>query len=207
MTVNNLAGVPLKHYAQDKKTNARYVIICYANDTDPDTCSVVDIDELDSDMRAELTNFINGDECQKVLDTWTVLNKKFFMNYPKATVLKVLQSLRKIKVVPSDRVTVFCKNNLTCTPKEVVSFIKLYEKKEKPETLSSVLNPAEKLEEEKTNTVEDTRCAEGRVQNNETANDIKEIKDSLANLTTAITSLVTALKPVEVKEEKKTTKK
>ena len=199
MTVNNLAGVPLKHYAQDKKTNARYVVICYANETDPDTCSVVDIDELDSDMRAELTNFINGDECQKVLDTWTVLNKKFFMNYPKATVLKVLQSLRKIKVVPSDRVTVFCKNNLTCTPKEVVAFVKLYEKKEKPETLSSVLNPTEKVETTESKSVEENPSA--------SSDDIKEIKESLATLTSAISSLVSALKPQEVKEEKKVSKK
>lgn len=196
MTVNSLAGVPLKHYAQDKKTNARYVIICYANDTDPDTCSVVDIDELDSDMRAELTNYINGDECQKVLNTWEVLNKKFFMNYPKATVLKVLQSLRKIKVVPSDRVTVFCKNNLTCTPKEVVSFIKLYEKKEKPETLSSVLNPTEEKNE--------TPVEVKEVVSETTNNDIKEIKESLANLTSAISTLVSTLQP---KEEKKPVKK
>ena len=200
MTVNSLAGVPLKHYAQDKKTNARYVKMCYANDTDPDTCSVVDIDELDSDMRAELTNYINGDECQKVLDTWTVLNKKFFMNYPKATVLKVLQSLRKIKVVPSDRVTVFCKNNLQASPKEIVSYIKLYEKKEKPETLSSVLSPEEKKETPVETVSEPVNNEVAQTTNN----DIKEIKESLASLTSAITTLVTLLQP---KEEKKTSKK
>lgn len=190
MTLNNLAGKPLKHFAQNNKTNARYVMICYANDTDPNTCSVVDIDKLEPDMRSELDNLIRSEECQMVLDTWKILDKKFFMSYPKATVLKVLQSLRKIEVVKSEDVSVSCLQNLVRTPKQIVDEIKAYEASKGKKTFSPtgetpVATPAPVVEQPQQN------------------NDLKEIKDQLNTLTGAISSLVEALQPKEDKKTKK----
>lgn len=195
MTLNNLAGKPLKHFAQNNKTNARYVMLCYANDTDPNTCSVVDIDKLDPDMRAELDNLIRSEECQMVLDTWKVLDKKFFMSYPKATVLKVLQSIRKIEVVKSEDVSVSCLQNQVRTPKQIVDEIKAYEASKGKKTF----NPTG-IETLNVTDVEPVKTEPAPVANN---SELQEIKDQLSSLTSAITTLVGVLQPKEEKKSKK----
>ena len=59
-------GRVLKHYAQDTVNRKRYVIIALENQTDPNTCSVIDIDALEPDIRAELVALVNSSECQSV---------------------------------------------------------------------------------------------------------------------------------------------
>ena len=76
--LNSLTNRPKKHYAQDMVTKQRYVVISLQNDTDPDTCSVVDIDALDADTRSELLNFVDSDECQRQPEIWKLLDRKYF---------------------------------------------------------------------------------------------------------------------------------
>ena len=83
MPVSELTGKQLKHYAQDEVSKERYVVIALQNDTNPDTCSVVPYDRLDSDLRSELLAVVNSDECQHVPEIWKILDKKFFYSYPK----------------------------------------------------------------------------------------------------------------------------
>jgi len=128
MPVNELTGKQLKHYAQDEQTKERYVVIALQNDTDPNTCSVVSYDRLDSDLRSELLSVVNSDECQRVPEIWKILDTKFFYSYPKQTMLQVLRALRQIKIVNSDQVRVEITPDQTMTPKEIVDAINLYNK-------------------------------------------------------------------------------
>lgn len=182
MTMNSIMGKPLKHYAVDKNTRARYFMLALENDTDKNTCSVVDMDAMSSEMRAELTETINSDECQRVIDPWKVLDTKFFMNYPKQTMLKVLQALRLIKVLPSDDVLIQLPNEQTQTPKEVMNAIREYNKQqlEKHQPQQIIVN--QELNEE-------TRKLEEK-----NAEDIKELKEKVDVLTSSISELVSALK-------------
>jgi len=180
----SLSGKPLKHYAQDTITRQRYVIIALQNDTDPDTCSVVDIDALDADTRAELLNLVNSDECQRQPEIWKILDSKYFMSYPKATMLNVLKRMKQIRVVKSNQVAVQIIGDQTMTPKEIVESINEYKKKSSPTTKFS-------LSDEKAIEVE-----------NKNANEIAEVKSEIANintqisaLTSSITDLIKALKP------------
>ena len=119
-------GKPLRHYAQDLVTRARYIIISLQNDTDPDTCSVVDIDALDADTRAELVNLVNSDECQHQPEIWKVLDKKYFMNYPKQTMLKVLRGLKQIRIVKSAQVAIQCPDDVVRTPRDIIEGLNVY---------------------------------------------------------------------------------
>ena len=56
-------GKLLKHYAQDTVTRKRYILIALENQTDPNTCSVVDMDALEQNVRAELVALVNSPEC------------------------------------------------------------------------------------------------------------------------------------------------
>lgn len=195
MTVRNLAGKPLKHWAQDKKTNERYVMISYENETDKNTCSVVNIDDLDTNIRAELTSFINSDECQRVAEVWKVLDRKFFMDYPKQTALHILRAMRKIKVVDSENVAVMMYNGGTNTPIEVMKGIREYNAKKQQQTKG--FSP---IEESAPTLVSEPQP----VPVSEPVPDkMDEINKKLDALTGAIASLVTALTPKETEKKKK----
>ena len=180
MTMNSIMGKPLKHYATDKTTHARYFMLALENDTDKNTCSVVDMDAMDTELRAELTETINSDECQRVIDPWKVLDTKFFMNYPKQTMLRVLQAMRLIKVVDSDNVLIQLPNNQTQTVKEVVAAIKEYNEKNIQKT-KEVAIANDKVEE----TIK---------MEEKNASDIKELREEVASLASSVSALVEALK-------------
>lgn len=185
MTINNIMGKPLKHYATDKNTNARYVMLALENETDANTCSVVDIDTLDSDMRAELTAMIDSDECQRVIDTWRVLDKKFFMSYPKQTVLGVLRAMRKIKVVDSDNVLVQLPNDNVQTPKEIMNGIREYKAHKSPQFNPNLDEKILEIDKKHDETAE---------LENKNAEDIKELKEQINTLTSSIGELIDAFK-------------
>lgn len=128
MTITNpTTGKPMKHYGQDEITKDRYVIIALQNDTNPDECSVVKYDALDANMRAELLSAVNSDEFQKVPEIWKLLDKKYFYDYPKQTMLHVLRALKQIKVVKQNQVRIELPGDITMTPKEIVDSINQYE--------------------------------------------------------------------------------
>lgn len=189
MTINNIMGKPLKHYATDKNTHARYVMLALENDTDKNTCSVVDIDTLDSDMRSELTAIIDSDECQRVIDTWKVLDKKFFMNYPKQTVLAVLRALRKIKVIDSDQVLIHLPNDVTQTPKEVMNAIREYNGSKSKNVTQTLLDES---------TISDVKEVE-----NKNSEEIKELKEQVSTLSSSVMELVAMMKEQNGKKGKK----
>ena len=134
MPVNDLTGKPLKHYGQDEVSKERYVVIALQNDTDPNTCSVIPYDRLDSDLRSELLAVVNSDECQRVPEIWKILDKKFFYSYPKQTMLQVLRALRQIQVVDESRVRIEITPDMTMTPKEIVNAINIYEAEKSQKT-------------------------------------------------------------------------
>lgn len=186
--LNSLTGKPLKHYAQDLTTKQRYVVIALQNDTDPDSCSVIDIDALDSDTRAELLNFVNSDECQRVPEIWSLLDKKYFMNYPKATMLNVLTKMRQIKVVKSAQVAIQLPGDKTMTPKEIIDCINKYESESKggighfklnKETTTNVINEAENKNSEEINALK---------------KEVSSINEQVSALTSSIADLISALK-------------
>ena len=180
MTMNSIMGKPLKHYATDKNTHARYFMLALENDTDKNTCSVVDMDAMNTEMRAELTETINSDECQRVIDPWKVLDTKFFMDYPKQTMLAVLRAMRLIKVVDSDNVLIQLPGDQVQTPKQVMEGIREYNAKRK-QSSAQVAMATEKVEE--TQKLEE-----------QNARDIKELKEELSSLTSSVSALVEALK-------------
>nr|DAV04698.1 MAG TPA: hypothetical protein [Caudoviricetes sp.] len=183
MTITNPdTGKPLKHYAQDEITKDRYIIIALQNETNPDECSVVKYDALDANMRAELLNAVNSDEFQKVPEIWKLLDKKYFYDYPKQTMLAVLRGLKQIKVVKQNQVRIELPGDITMTPKEIVNAIKQYES-EKGKVLT-------KFRDTETPKVEEAKLAqmsdiEKRVDNLETKFD---------TLNNSITDLITAIK-------------
>lgn len=181
MTMNSIMGKPLKHYAIDKNTRARYFMLALENDTDKNTCSVVDMDAMSTEMRAELTETINSDECQRVIDPWKVLDTKFFMDYPKQTMLAVLRALRLIKVLPSDDVLIQLPNDQTQTPKEVMNAIREYNKQKNDKQPQQVIIKQEVSEE--------TKKLEEK-----NATDIQDLKEKVNTLTSSISELVEALK-------------
>ena len=180
MTMNSIMGKPLKHYATDKNTHARYFMLALENDTDKNTCSVVDMDAMNTEMRAELTETINSDECQRVIDPWKVLDTKFFMDYPKQTMLAVLRAMRLIKVVDSDNVLIQLPGDQVQTPKQVMEGIREYNAKRK--------NSANQVAMV-TENVEETKKLE-----EQNAQDIKDLKEEVSSLASSVSALVEALK-------------
>lgn len=116
----------LKHYAQDTITHRRYIVIALENETDPNTCSVIDMDALEPDIRSELVALVNSYECQSQIDIWRILDKKFFMDYPKGSMLKVLQAMKQIKVLPCEQVAVRVPSDQMMTAKDVANAIREY---------------------------------------------------------------------------------
>ena len=194
MPVNDLTGKPLKHYGQDEVSKERYVVIALQNDTDPNTCSVIPYDRLDSDLRSELLAVVNSDECQRVPEIWKILDKKFFYSYPKQTMLQVLRALRQIQVVDESRVRIEITPDMTMTPKEIVNAINIYE--------------AEKSQK----TAQKYQVADNGIKTpiNESANneELETMKTRIANMETQINTissnvseLISALKSSMAKKE------
>lgn len=187
--LNSLTNRPKKHYAQDMVTKQRYVVISLQNDTDPDTCSVVDIDALDADTRSELLNFVDSDECQRQPEIWKLLDRKYFMSYPKATMLNILKQMRQIKVVKSSQVAIQLPGDKTMTPKEILDCIQKYETQTNAKVGSFNL---------------DKTTAVLTETENKNANEISELKEQVKNineqistLTTSLSELISALKTKE----------
>ena len=183
MTMTSIMGKPLKHYAIDKMTHQRYFMLALENDTNADTCSVVDMDAMPSELRAELTEIINSDECQRVVDPWKVLDTKFFMDYPRQTILAVLRAKHYIKVIDSDNVLIQLPGDKTMTPKEVVAQIKEYQKHQ-----SNTKVVASEIKEAAS---EVARFEEIERKN---SSDIADLKEQVSSLTQSVEALVNALK-------------
>lgn len=195
MPVNDLTGKPLKHYGQDEVSKERYIVIALQNDTNPDTCSVIPYDRLDSDLRSELLAVVNSDECQRVPEIWKILDKKFFYSYPKQTMLQVLRALRQIQVVDESRVRIEITPDMTMTPKEIVNAINVYEAEKNQKTAQKFHVADDGV---KTPIVES-------VQNNE---EIESMKTRITNMETQINTLssnisdlISALKTSMTKNE------
>ena len=73
----DINGKVLKHYAQDTINRKRYIIIALCNENDPETCSVVNIDDLEPSIRSELVALVNSPEGQSVEEIWPVLDRKY----------------------------------------------------------------------------------------------------------------------------------
>ena len=196
--INPETGKPLRHYAQDLVTRARYIIISLQNDTDKDTCSVVDIDALDSDTRAELVNLVNSEECQHQPEIWKVLDRKYFMNYPKQTMLKVLRGLKQIRIVKSAQVAIQCPDDVVRTPKDIIEGLNVYYATKANQEKIGMSNPYMPTEMMQTAPVQALPTAiDNQPVNDSEIKEIKEemtqIKETVGALTTSISELVKAL--------------
>lgn len=194
MPVSELTGKPLKHYGQDEVSKERYVVIALQNDTDPDTCSVIAYDRLDSDLRSELLAVVNSDECQKVPEIWKILDKKFFYSYPKQTMLQVLRALRQIQVIDQSRVRIEITPDMTMTPKEIVDAINLYEAEKSQKTAQKfhVSNEGVKTPLAENANNEEIESMKTRITNMET---------QINTLNSNISDLISALKTSMTKNE------
>lgn len=179
--LNNLMGKPLKHYAQDAITRQRYIVVALEDENDNDDfCLVIDIDSLDSDMRSELISVVEGDECQSQPEIKNVLDKKYFYNYPKASILKVLTALHKIKSIKSAQVLVKLPYDKTMTPKEIKKGIREYNL-----SLTSSKNSL------MSNNVDNNTNKE-EIEN--IKSEMNGLKEQIENLTSSMADLIKALK-------------
>lgn len=198
--VTDINGKLLKHYAQDFINHKRYVIVALQNETDPSTCSVVDIDDLDPTIRSELVALVNSPECQMLKETYPILDKRFFLDYPNATMLKILQAMHKILVVKSDQVAIQLPGEQTITPTDLVKAINEYESR-KANNRVTAFNP----EAVDTANVDTTRVE--KTTNNEEIqgikNDIKNLNDQVNSLVSSLTALTQALTEKKEPETKK----
>ena len=185
--LSNLIGKPLKHYARDMLTNQRYIIISLQNETDKETCSVVDMDALETDIRSELTNYVNSDECQRQMEIWKLLDRKYFMSYPKATMLNVLKQMRQIKVVKSSQVAIQLPNDQTMTPIELLNAIQQYENQKNAKVGSFNMD---NVSSNVTNNIENKNAEEILA----IKEDVKSINEKIGSLTSSIEELVAALR-------------
>lgn len=199
MSITNMLGKPLKHYATNKTTGERYIMLALENETDPNTCSVIEMDKLDSDMRSELREIIDSDACQREIDTWRFLDTKFFMNYPKQTILSVLRALRVIKTPKSEDVLIQLPGDIQQTPAEVMDAIRTYRKKQ-TEQKSGIITDSKinsSKDETSTNALNDIELLKTNM--NEVNYELKQIKEDME------TKLDKILKFVEMMALKKET--
>lgn len=175
-------GKVLKHYAQDTVSRKRYVVIALENQTDPNTCSVVDIDALEPSIRAELVALVNSSECQREKEIWQVLDRKYFLDYPQGTMLKVLKAMKQILVVNSDQVAIQLPGEQTMTPKQVSEAIKEFERKRSGNTVVSSFNPE----------VQEKPVVQTVVKE-EPSKEVSELKEGIESLNTKMDSLVNVL--------------
>ena len=191
--ITDINGKILKHYAQDFVNHKRYVLVSLQNGDDTDSCSVIDIDDLDSNIRSELIALVNSTECQSVKEIYPVLNRKFFLDYPSATMLKVLKAMKKMLVVKSDQVAIQVPGEQTITPKDLLKAINEYESKKsiaKKQVFD--LNDVEEMSKEpvKNEEIESIK------------NDIKSLNEQVNSLVSSLTSLTEALANKDVKKKK-----
>lgn len=191
--ITDINGKILKHYAQDFVNHKRYVLVSLQNGDDTDSCSVIDIDDLDSNIRSELIALVNSPECQSVKEIYPVLNRKFFLDYPSATMLKVLKAMKKILVVKSDQVAIQVPGEQTITPKDLLKAINEYESKKgiaKKQVFD--LNDVEEMSKEpvKNEEIESIK------------NDIKSLNEQVNSLVSSLTSLTKALANKDDKKKK-----
>ena len=186
-------GKLLKHYAQDTVNRKRYVIIALTNESDPNTCSVVDIDDLDSNIRAELVALVNSPECQLVEEVWPVLDRKYFLDYPKATMLKVLRAMRKILVVDSNQVAIQLPGEQTMTPKEVADAIKTYKTQKSGSNTQVTFNPE--------------AFSEVKESDKSVSSETEELKKQVTSLESKVDALVNSLSALTEALSEKATKK
>lgn len=189
--MSDITGKPLKHYAVDKNTNARYFMLAYENDTNKNECSVLNMDRLSSELRAELTEIINSDECQHEIHPYVVLDRKFFYEYPKQTILQVLRTLRLIEVKDSENVLVQMPYDNQWTPKQIMEAINgTIEQKNKTLRGKDAIIQAKNTELEAVKSVE-----------SKNADEIVELKQELSILKDNISELLNIVK--ESKKSKK----
>ena len=193
MSITNMLGKPLKHYAVNKDGRTRYFILALENETNPDECSVIEMDKLDPELRSELKDIVDSDDCQREVDIWRLLDTKFFMNYPKQTILSVLRALKVIKVLNSDDVMVLLPNDTQMTAKEVMAGIREYREKQKQKRLGYISETHEQSVSKANN--DDVEKVKSDIAT--LTESIKNINDTLATLTTIIS---------EMKDEKKSKK-
>lgn len=193
MTITNMLGKPLKHYAIDKDGKTRYFILTLENETNPNECSVIEMDKLDSELRSELREIIDSDDCQREVDTWRLLDTKFFMNYPKQTILSVLRALRVIKVLSTEDVMIMLPNDVQKSAKEVMENIREYREKQKQKRLGYVSETQTQPVFEKTNEIENIK------------KDVLSLSEQISSTNEVLATLVNMVK--ELKEDKKPSKK
>ena len=138
-----------------------------------------------------MTEIINSDECQHEIHPYVVLDRKFFYEYPKQTILQVLRTLRLIENKNSDDVLVQMPHDTQWTPKQIMDAIKQVNQ-EKLNTLRG----KDRLIEEKDNELKNVKTIESK-----NAEDIAELKKDLALLKDNIGELVNIVK--ESKKSKK----
>lgn len=190
MTITNpTTGKPMKHYAQDEITKDRYIIIALQNDTNPDECSVVKYDALDANMRAELLSAVNSDEFQKVPEIWKLLDKKYFYDYPKQTMLTVLRALKQIKVVKQNQVRIELPGDITMTPKEIIDSINAYEAEKSGKgakfSVNASTQPSVSANSETSETNTKISDMEARMTN---------LEDKVSSINTSINELINVMK-------------
>lgn len=185
--LTSITGNVLKHYGRNIKTNKRCIIIALQNETDKETCSVVEFDTLDSETRAGLVDCVNSHEAQSTVELWRVLNKKFFMNYPHDTMLMVLKKMKQIKVVPNTHIIVEVSATQTATVKQIIEGLDVYYSAKKKGHSSFSLDD---------NANEQTSF-QSSVNNTEVENmksDIRELKESVSSITESLSELIAVLK-------------
>lgn len=198
--ITDVNGKVLKHYAQDTINRKRYIIIALENQTDPNTCSVVDIDALDPDIRAELVALVNSSECQSVEEVWSVLDRKYFLDYPNATMLKVLKAMHQILVVDSNQVAVQLPGEQIMTPKEVANAIKEY--KNKRNGISQPVYNPQMDEKNVQPLIEKVGEKEPNKEMVELKDGIKELNDKMNSLVDVLSNLASSMKTDSEKKKK-----
>lgn len=197
MSITNMLGKPLKHYAVDKDGRTRYFILALENETNPNECSVIEMDKMDSELRAELKDIIDSDDCQREVDIWRLLDTKFFMNYPKQTILSALRALKVIKTMSSDDVMVLLPNNTQQSAREVMSGIREYREKQRQKRLGYISETQSEVQ------------TKDQPQKNE---ELEKVKEDVSKLTENMQQLNSSLEQltsliISMKEEKKSSKK
>lgn len=173
--INPNNGKPLKHYAQNEASKDRYIVISLQNEDDPNKCSVIKYDSLDSNLRAELIAAVNSDEFQSVPEIWKLLDKKYFYDYSNKTMLQVLKAMNQIKSVDQNLVKVDLPGDITMTPKEILNSIKEYEARKN----NSKFN-------EKNIDAKDSKISEMEQRITNMENNISSLNNSIADLINAI---------------------
>lgn len=194
--LTDINGKILKHYAQDTVNFKRYIIIALENQTDPNTCSVVDIDDLEANIRSELVALVNSQEAQVLEEIWQLLDRKYFLDYPQATMLKILKAMHKILVVDSKQVAVQVPGDKMMTPKDVADAIKMYKAQKNGTTAPQAFNPEEKKE-----------VLIEKVGEKETNKEVEELKGEMKALNNKVDSLVDVLSKLTATLSEKDDKK